>query len=103
MKCLWGSKVLKICLLSTMCFFAKNKQSTASVCQCLEYNQILNIVRINYMYIVMEADSDPGIIILWKPRLLHTALGQAGAPVAQGPDEISSLERMEQYIYTTLL
>ena len=35
--------------------------------------------------------SNPGIIITWKPRLIHVALGQLGSPVPQGPDVITSL------------
>ena len=43
--------------------------------------------------------SNPGIIITWKPRLIHVALGQLGSLVPQGPDVITSLERFEHYIY----
>ena len=43
--------------------------------------------------------SQLGIIITWKPRLIHVALGQLGSPVPQGPDVITSLERFEHYIY----
>ena len=51
----------------------------------------------------MAAESDPGIIIICKPRIVHIPLGQPGSPVAQGQDVITSLEHIERYVYGIIL
>ena len=50
-----------------------------------------------------EEATDPGLIILYDPGAVHTALGQANAPVPQGRDIAASLHNFEQYVYHQIL
>ena len=51
----------------------------------------------------VEAEADPGLIIIYDAEAVHDALGQANAPVQQGVDQAESVHNLQEYVYTQVL
>ena len=54
-------------------------------------------------YSTVEAEVDPGLIIMYDPGAVHVALAQPNAPVQQGVDIAKSLENLQRYVYLQVL
>ena len=53
---------------------------------------------------IQELTSDPGIVILYSDSdTVHTALGQAGSPVAQGATAGVSLTDFKEFVFNQIL
>ena len=49
-------------------------------------------------------EKDPGLIIVYAhDQVIHDALGQPGAPIAQGATPSESSEAFQEYIFQTIL
>ena len=51
----------------------------------------------------VEAEADPGLIIVYDPEAVHDALGQANAPAQQGVNQAESVHNFQEFVYTQVL
>lgn len=53
----------------------------------------------NFKWVKGERQSDPGLIVVYNCRAMHSALWQTGSPVIKGQTADESLKRFQDFVW----